>query len=80
METPMSKLDYNLLSDIFPSPVRKVVKRRPIPMYATPEGRVAYLEKQGRQWAGWYQDDHSATYLGYTKSEVMTEMNLIKKV
>ena len=77
-----SNLDYNLLSNFFSIPItafNKPKKKRPTPNYADASGRVAYIEKEGRQWVGWFKDQQGMEYLTDTKAELMAEMG-IKKV
>jgi len=73
----MSKLDYNLLSEFFPSPIKSTRKRK-IATYANKDGDVAFIEKYGNQWEGWFDKNHGQTYIAKTKRELIWDMQVIK--
>jgi hypothetical protein len=48
--------------------------------YINHQGRIASVEKHGRQWEGWFEDDHSVTYIADTKAELICDMGLVGKL
>ena len=65
------QLDYEALADIFPDPTSK--KRRAKREY-TFNGRKAIVGKYGREWEGYFNDDHSVTFIADTKRQLLFEM------
>jgi hypothetical protein len=37
-------------------------------------GRLAYIERSGSQWIGWFADDHDSQWTGGTIQAVLDEM------
>lgn len=69
-------LDYNLLADIFPAPVKAGTHTRSASVYIDDKGRVAHMEKSGREWEGWFDDDSGMTYVADTKRELIFDMSV----
>jgi hypothetical protein len=65
-------LDFDLLADFFPAPAKK--KRKAKREYEF-NGRRAIVEKYGaRNWEGYFDDDHSVTFIAETKHELLADM------
>jgi hypothetical protein len=37
-------------------------------------GRKVSIEKNGSEWDGWFEDDHSVTYTADTKGELLADI------
>ena len=75
----MSKPDYDLLAHIFHVPApkkRRRVIRRAVSLtqcYTRKDGRRFYVEKNGREWTGWFEDAVGDEYVAKTKKQLLAD-------
>ena len=72
----VDQTDNNLLIDFFSIPTKptKIRKKKSPTTRIEMGSRVAIIEKHGREWEGWFDDDHSTTYVAMTKRELIDDM------
>ena len=68
----MNKPDYHLLAHLFPAPPNR--KPRRAKREYSFNGRTAMVDQCGSEWEGYFEDDHSVTYIADTKRELLTDM------
>jgi len=75
----MSKPDYEALAHIFyvPAPKKQPRKiRRAIvqtQVYKTKAGRRFYVEKNGREWIGWFEDAQGEEFVANSKKQLLAD-------
>lgn len=75
-----NKLDYDCLKDFFSIEVDSKPKRkRKEPIYQDSNGNVANIQQvHSREWEGWFDHNHSVTYVAETKRELIADMQVVR--